>query len=160
MATVRGSRIFRELARLHVRAQRKEITCSRVSETHCTLLTELGRADAVPMSALVARLQLDKGWVSRAVDQLVQDGLAARRSMDGDRRSIAVSLTVAGRKRFKALELTLNRQIDRVFARLTPRDQGTVSRALALLHEAYVADEAEVASTDGRSAARALTASA
>jgi DNA-binding MarR family transcriptional regulator len=137
MPTPAGARVFRELARMHVRAQRREIACQTVSETHCTLLTEIGRGDRVRMRDLVARLQLDKGWVSRAVEQLVQDGLAERRTSDTDRRAVTISLTAAGRRLYRRVETTLNRQLDRVFLRLRPADRALVARALDVLYDAY-----------------------
>ena len=142
MPSVAPTRVFRDLARLHIRAQRAEIVCRDVSETLCTLLTELGRAGTLPMRELVARLQLDKGWVSRAVDQLVQDGLAVRTSHEGDRRAVMVALTAAGRRQYRKLEEALDGQLDRVFARLRPDDRAQVARALERLMAAYM-EEAE-----------------
>jgi DNA-binding MarR family transcriptional regulator len=135
--------MFRDLARMHVRAQRAEIACGDTSEMHCTLLTELGRAGELRMSDLVARLQLDKGWVSRAVEQLVQEGLVRRVTAQADRRAVVISLSAAGRRRFQALDTMLDAQLERVFARLAPRDRPVVARALELLSAAY-AQEAPV----------------
>ena len=142
--TVRSpSRLFRDLARIHVRAQRAAIACRSTSETQCTILTEVGRAGALPMSDLVATLELDKGWVSRAVDQLVQEGFVRRDMDEMDRRAVVVSLTPAGSLKFKDVEKCLDAQIDRVFSRLKAADRRQVGDALALLHQAYAADAAE-----------------
>ncbi|MGH7468986.1 MAG: GNAT family N-acetyltransferase [Longimicrobiales bacterium] len=105
------SRIFRDLARMDVRAQRAEIACRNTSEMHCMLLTELGRSGQLPMKDVVARLELDKGWVSRAVEQLVQEGLVRRVSGPLDRRTVVISLTATGRRRFQALETMLDAQL-------------------------------------------------
>ena len=146
--------LFRSLARMHVRAQRAAIACRATSETHCIMLTEIGRATELPMSELVSRLQLDKGWVSRAVDQLVQEGLVSRSAHQGDRRVVVVRLTEAGTKRFRDVDKCLNVQLERVFARLSHTDRGNVAAALALLHDAYSAETAERArASSGRTAA-------
>ncbi|MGH7471697.1 MAG: MarR family winged helix-turn-helix transcriptional regulator [Longimicrobiales bacterium] len=155
MTPTRLSRIFRDLGRMHVRAQRREIACRDTTEMHCTLLTELGRGGDLPMKDLVARLELDKGWVSRAVEQLVQAGLVRRSSGQTDRRTVVISLTGAGRRRFHALEAILDAQLERVFARLLPRDRTVVTRALELLYAAY-AEEATIRA--GRPSIRAVAA--
>jgi DNA-binding MarR family transcriptional regulator len=155
MAALSPARVFRDLARIHVRAQRVAISCRDTRETHCTILTELGRGASVPMSDLVARLQLDKGWVSRAVDQLVQEGLVHRTADETDRRVVVISLTAAGRRRLRALDAILDGQFDRVFARIKPPgDRGRVAQALELLRAAYLEETADrPAGTSARSAA-------
>lgn len=153
MTSPSGSRLFRDLARLHVRAQRAAIRCGATSETHCTILTEVGRSQPISMSDLVARLELDKGWVSRAVEQLVQEGLIERAPHGTDRRVVIVSLTQAGRRKFKEVEACLDAQIDRVFTRLKASDRGKIAAALTLLHDAYVADAVERGSAGTSSAA-------
>ena len=148
-----ASRIFRDLARLHVRAQRSAIACRGTSETQCAILTEVGRSAPMSISDLAARLELDKGWISRAVEQLVQEGLVQRATHPSDRRVLVVSLTAAGRRKFTDIEECLNAQVNRVFARLTSGDRSRIAAALALLHEAYAADSAERA--PGRSSTTA-----
>src|SRR5690349_1533038 len=91
-----GAALLREVARLHVRAQRATLACDGASATACTILTELGRAPTMTLVQLARRLRLDKGWTSRAVDQLVAGGLVAKAGGAGDRRTIALSLTRAG----------------------------------------------------------------
>jgi|SRR5688500_10061400 len=153
MSSRSPSGLFRDLARIHVRAQRAAIACRSTSETQCTILTEVGRAGSLPMSGLVARLELDKGWVSRAVDQLVQEGLVRRTTDASDRRAVVISLTPAGVSKFKDVENCLDAQISRVFARLKPADRARVGEAVALLHQAYAADAAERAAARVSSAA-------
>jgi DNA-binding MarR family transcriptional regulator len=145
--------LFRDLARMHVRAQRAALACRATSETQCTILTEVGRAGSVRMSDLVARLQLDKGWVSRAVDQLVQEGLVVRSTDPVDRRAIIISLTAAGTVKFKDVERCLDAQIGRVFARLKASDRQKVGAAMAILHQAYSEVAAERAADRASSTA-------
>jgi len=138
--------LLREVARLHVRAQRTTLACDGASTTACTILTELGRAPSMTLAQLARRLRLDKGWTSRAVDQLVDEGLVDKASGDGDRRTIALSLTRAGRAEHRRVEGLLNDQVARVIERVPVGQRPAVARALALLHDAYVAELA-----DGRS---------
>ena len=133
-----GPALLREVARLHVRAQRATLACDGASMTVCTILTELGREPSLTLAQLSRRLRLDKGWTSRAVDQLVDQGLVTKASGDGDRRTIAISLTRAGRAEHRRLETALNAQVTRVIGRIPSAERATVARSLALLHEAYV----------------------
>jgi DNA-binding MarR family transcriptional regulator len=144
--------LLRELARLHVRAQRATLACNEASGTACTILTELGRAPSMTLAELSRRLRLDKGWTSRAVDQLVGEGLVDKAAGQRDRRTIALSVTRAGRAEHRRLERLLDADVARVIDRVAPRDHAAVERALRLLCDAYVEELAEQAE-QGESAA-------
>jgi len=137
--------LLREVARLHVRAQRTTLACDGAGATACTILTELGREPSMTLGQLARRLRLDKGWTSRAVDQLVDQGLVDKANGDSDRRTIAISLTRAGRAEHRRLETILNAQVARVIDRVPVARRAEVARALAALHEAYAAELAESA---------------
>jgi DNA-binding MarR family transcriptional regulator len=139
------ARMFREIARIHVRAQRAAVACHGGSETQCTILAELGRASSLSMSELSARLRLDKGWVSRTIDQLVSEGTVNRAVDPDDRRAVVLSLTASGRRQYRALEQLLDSQIEQVFARLRVADRAKVAAALTALYDAY--SEATAADT-------------
>ncbi len=142
-ASFTGPALLREVARLHVRAQRATLACDGASSTACTILTELGRAPAMTLANLARRLRLDKGWTSRAVDQLVDAGLVAKATGDGDRRTISLSLTLAGRAEHLRIEGLLNDQVTRVIGRVPPAEQPKVARALLVLYDAYLAELAD-----------------
>jgi DNA-binding MarR family transcriptional regulator len=148
--------LLRDLARLHVRAQRATLACDGASSTTCTILTELGREPSMTLAQLARRLRLDKGWTSRAVDQLVDQGLVQKGAGDGDRRTIAISLTRAGRAEHRRIETLLNAQVTRVIGRVPVAQRAAVARALALLHDAYqreLADDHQQSTTIGRKVA-------
>jgi DNA-binding MarR family transcriptional regulator len=135
--------LLREVARLHVRAQRATLACDGASATACTILTELGRAPSMTLAQLARRLRLDKSWTSRAVDQLVSDGLVAKANNDSDRRTIALSLTRAGRVEHRRIETLLNDQVARIVGRVTAAQQALLAPALEALHAAYLAELAD-----------------
>ena len=147
-----GPALLREVARLHVRAQRSTLACDGASATACTILTELGREPSMTLAQLARRLRLDKGWTSRAVDQLVEQGLVKKVAGDEDRRTIAISLTRAGRVEHRRLEVVLNEQVTRVIGRIPIARRAAVARALALLHQAYVEELASDTVTATRTA--------
>jgi len=144
--------LLREVARLHVRAQRATLACDGASATACTILTELGRAPSLTLAQLARRLRLDKGWTSRAVDQLVDGGLVSKLAGDGDRRTIALSLTRSGRTEHRRIEGLLNDQVARIIGRVPAAQQAAVSRALSALHDAYLAELSDDAAAADRAA--------
>ncbi len=128
--------VLREVARLHVRAQRSAATGCGATVAQCHVLTELGRESPLPMTALVRRLGLDKGWISRAVAALVAAGLLARSADAADARVAILGLTPTGRRRVRALNRALDRQAARVLGRVAGSERAQVHRALELVRGA------------------------
>jgi len=128
--------LLREVARLHVRAQREQVACCGTTVAQCHVLTELGRGSPLAMTVLVRRLGLDKGWISRAVAALVDDGLLARAPDGADGRVVVVGLTRAGQKRVRELNRTLDRQAARVLGRISRSHRPKVHGALELVRRA------------------------
>lgn len=133
--------LLRDVARLHVRAQREEVAaCCGTTVAQCHILTELSRAGPVPLTDLGRRLGLHKGWISRAVAALVGEGLVERAGKDEDGRVVVLSLSRKGQRRVHALNETLNRQAAKVLRRIAAPDRAHVHRALALIRDALRAD--------------------
>jgi DNA-binding MarR family transcriptional regulator len=132
--------VLREVARLYTRAQRVVADCCRTSSTQCHLLVELGRAGPLPLSELGARLMLEKSWVSRAVDGLVERGWATKEPNPLDARSWLVTLTADGEDRVRELNATLDNHAARVLEQLDERDRATVEKSLLLLLKALRED--------------------
>ncbi|BCN43115.1 MarR family transcriptional regulator [Rhodococcus hoagii] len=95
------------------------------------LLAILTRTDAVPMSALVCELGLEKSTLTRQIDALVRLGLVERRPDPQDARARLVVLTDSGRER-----LTAQRQavIAQWHERLSRWDPADVKQLTMLLH--------------------------
>ncbi|MBN9392154.1 MAG: winged helix-turn-helix transcriptional regulator [Chloroflexi bacterium] len=130
----RTSSLIRDVGRLHVRLQQETAECcSGTTMTECTILTEIGRNGSGTLIELSNRLGLDKSWVSRAVENLVQEGLLSKVVNDQDRRTVIISFSPAGEARFKALNTNLNAQSERVMARVGATERENVERALQLL---------------------------
>ncbi|MEW5878924.1 MAG: MarR family transcriptional regulator [Pseudomonadota bacterium] len=132
--------LLREVTRLYARAQREVADCCGTTSTQCHILIELGRAGELTPGELGRRLRLEKSWISRALDSLVDAGIVAKRAHADDARSRVVALTAKGRKRFQELNATLDAQAERVLAALSPEERAIVDRALALLLRALRAD--------------------
>lgn len=128
--------LLRDVARLHVRAQREQVACCGTTVAQCHILTELERAGPLPLTDLGRRLGLHKGWISRAVATLVDEGLVERSGKDADGRVVVLSLSPAGRRRVEALNSALNRQAAKVLGRIAASERAHVHSALALVRAA------------------------
>lgn len=133
--------LLREVARLYTRAQRVVADCCSTSPTQCHILTELGRSGPQPMSELGQRLQLEKSWVSRAIDTLVGLGLVSKGANPADARSWIVGLTPAGKRRVRELNGTLDGHAEQLLASLSARDRESVQRSLLLLLKVLRSDK-------------------
>ena len=139
--------LLREVARLHAHSQRERVACCNgTTSTQCLILTEVGRNGPLTLADLGRRTSLDKGWLSRAVEALVQEGLLTKALGDADRRTIRIALSPDGETRFQQLNETLNAHAERVMARIPPAEREQVAHTLALLHQAF---QAEAAATAG-----------
>lgn len=138
--TSEAGELLREVARLYTRAQRVVADCCRTTPTQCHILTELGRSGPQPMGELGQRLLLEKSWVSRAIDGLVELGLVDKQPNPADARSWIVALTAAGKRRVRELNATLDGHAQALLASMSERDRQSVQRSLLLLLKQLRAD--------------------
>ena len=84
------------------------------------------------MMNVAERLLLTRSNATRLVDRLESAGLMARERLNGDRRGMAVVLTVAGREALRRAWPVYARGIKRYFlSRLSPGERRTMVSALA-----------------------------
>lgn len=97
------------------------------------VLFEIGAAPAATMTtqALRERLGLDSGYLSRLLRRLESDGLVAVTPDPADRRRRQVSLTEAGRGRWRELECRSDDQARLIVDPLTERQRERLVRALS-----------------------------
>jgi amino-acid N-acetyltransferase len=113
--------LLREVVREYVRSQRRTADCGDTASTvECHVLTELCRSDGVTQQELANRLMLDKGWISRGVDRLVEAGLVERAPDHCDRRRVHLTLLPAGRARAVTLEARLDSHAASLLDHLSP----------------------------------------
>jgi len=134
--------LLREVARLYTRAQRVVADCCRTTSTQCHLLTELQRTGPLPLSELGTRVSLEKSWVSRAVDAMVERGLVTKEPNPADARSWLVTLTAEGRRTVAELNQTLDTHAEQLLASMSARERAEVENSLMLLMQALQADTA------------------
>jgi DNA-binding MarR family transcriptional regulator len=134
MDTSATGMLLREVARLHVQLQREGVSrCDNTTATQCAILTELGRSGEMTLAELGRRVGLDKGWVSRTVEGLSEEGLVNKVPSETDRRAVLVALSAKGEIRFQSLNQTLNAQAERVINHIPAEDRECVFRALHAL---------------------------
>ena len=96
----------------------------------------------MPLSDLGAHVSLEKSWVSRAVDAMVERGLVTKQANPADARSWLVGLTAAGEHTVDELNRTLDEHAEALLCALSPRDRSTVEHSLRLLMSALHKDTA------------------
>jgi DNA-binding MarR family transcriptional regulator len=141
-ATIRSGPLLREVARMYTRAQRVVADCCRTTSTQCHLLTELARSGPLPLSELGHRVCLEKSWVSRAVEAMVERGLVTKEPNPSDARSWLVTLTDDGERTVRELDQTLDTHAEQLLASLDERERSAVERSLLLLMKALREDTA------------------
>lgn len=131
--------LLREVARLHTQLQRNCVaSCGGTTTTQCTVLTELGRSGPVTLAELSRRIGFDKSWTSRAVENLVQEGLVEKVTNTQDRRTVRLSLTPLGQARLADLNQTLNALANRTFEYIPGEQHRSVRSALEFLQQALL----------------------
>lgn len=129
--------LLRDVARLHTHLQQLCVSCCEgTTVTQCTVLTALSRGGPMTLAQLSRRIGLDKSWTSRAVEQLVQEGLAEKVPGGEDRRTVQLSLSSAGVARVQALDQTLNALADQALERIPTEHHASIHQGLALLQQA------------------------
>lgn len=88
---VRLAEVFARLAKLGVERP------WGLRSTDLRILNVLDGSDSVAISEIARRTHVDKAWISRSVNRLVDSGLVRRVAADGDSRLSLVRLTARGR---------------------------------------------------------------
>ena len=92
-----------ELVRVYQFRDRDQICCHDVSVTQCHALEILVEHGQMRLSALAARLFLDKSTTSRVVGTLVKKGYVEQRADEADGRASALQATASGRRLCKRI---------------------------------------------------------
>lgn len=107
-----------------------------VNTSQCFLVVEIGRSPGICVKELAELLKMDKSAVSRSVEELVQKGYVLREPSKKDRRSVVLTLTDEGLKRFHAIETDMDQKFANVFAMIPKEQQSQVLEALTIYNEA------------------------
>jgi DNA-binding MarR family transcriptional regulator len=138
-------RAFRAALRLLVRKisrnLRADTTCCGVGFLPCHVLLELEGKAGLSLRDLQETMETDKAALSRTVEGLVCAGLVTRQQNPGDRRTIVITLTVAGRGKVAAINQYTDKKYGRLFRLIPTPEHATVVCAVNYLAQAF--DELE-----------------
>jgi DNA-binding MarR family transcriptional regulator len=98
------------------------------------VIAQLGPCTMVELSA---GMRVDASTATRAVDRLVDSGLAARRKSENDGRVVVVELTDEGRSLDRDLSRQRLEQFDEMLDLLEPQEREQLADSLELLVGAY-----------------------
>jgi DNA-binding MarR family transcriptional regulator len=130
---------LRRLERELVSSLRDETGCCGVGLLQCHVLLELEAAGDLSLKDLENLLGSDKASLSRTVDSLVEAGLVGRRDNPADRRSLAISLTEAGRRKTGEVNLLCDKKYEDVLTRLPAAVRNAALRSVLEIGRALAA---------------------
>ena len=99
-----------------------------ITEVHT--IAAIGLHEESPMSVVASRLGVTLATLTTAVNKLESRGFVKRVRDEGDRRKVLVSLTLQGKKVFRAHELFHNHLLDEACGELTPDEELVLIRAM------------------------------
>lgn len=134
MDTLVAGGLLRRVANLHAQLQRQgESCCGGATMAQCTILTALGRTGPVTLGDLSRTLGLDKGWVSRSVETLTQEGLLEKTPSEVDKRTVIIAMTESGQSLCQSVDTALDALSESVLKRIPADKHEEVERTLTLL---------------------------
>ena len=103
---------------------------SQFSLTEVRVLYELAHREKITAKDLCLDLSLDRGYVSRMLQNFEAQGWTTSTPSPADRRSLFLSLTAKGRKIFEPLERRSSNEVAAMLARLGPQQQDKMLAAI------------------------------
>jgi DNA-binding MarR family transcriptional regulator len=104
-----------------------------LAPTAISLLLTVARVGPVRLSELAESEGINPTMLSRAIATMVQDGLLARSSDEGDRRAAWVEATAAGHKLAQRMRRERTRAVNEALAALPEAERRRIDRALPAL---------------------------
>lgn len=118
---------------------------SQFSLTEVRVLYELAHREKVTAKDLCLDLGLDRGYVSRMLQNFETHGWITSTPSPDDRRSLFLSLTAKGRKIFEPLERRSSEEVAAMLARLAPNQQEKMLAAIRDIESVLVPAKSEAA---------------
>ena len=117
--------------------------CCGVSTAQCFILVEIGRKPGISVKELAEILHMDKSGISRAVEELVQNGFVERNPAKEDRRYVVLTLLPKGQERFEKIENDMYFKFKAVLEQIPEEKREQVVEALELYNAACTKVEEE-----------------
>jgi DNA-binding MarR family transcriptional regulator len=100
----------------------RHILNSRYSLPEVRVLYELYHHENTTASEIISSLQMDKGYLSRILQQFAKKKLLAKKISAADGRAVHLVLTPTGKKEFENLNRESDKQIQEILEKLPPAD--------------------------------------
>ena len=113
----------------------KYILNSRYSLPEVRIMYELYHHENLTASDLIASLQIDKGYLSRVLQQFVKKKLVSKKQSAADGRAAHLSLTKTGKKEFEVLNHAASDQISEILETLSDEDCHKLIRNMGEIRE-------------------------
>src|SRR4051812_16012743 len=157
-----ATRVWFRLLRLESRintALGSRLRALGLTAPQCDVLTTLTEREGVSQQELAERLYVTKGNISGLIDRLVASGLVERRTLAEDRRSHAIYLSSAGRRRAQEAIAMQREFVAQTFGQLPPEKLIAFEQLLILTRDLVRAQSSERADREPGEETGALTAS-
>jgi DNA-binding MarR family transcriptional regulator len=151
-----ATRVWFRLLRLESRintALGARLRALGLTAPQCDVLTTLTEREGVSQQELAERLYVTKGNISGLIDRLVASGFVERRAIAGDRRSHAIYLTAAGRRRAHEAIAMQREFVAQTFGQLSADQLVMFEELLILTRDLVRAQSSEAAEVETASLA-------
>lgn len=109
------------------------IPVSDYSQTETRILHEIGHSRNCIANDLVAKLGIDRGYVSRIIKKFESRGLLSKKKSTRDARSYLLFLTPEGQTLLTELEKSLQKPIQKLIKNLEPEEKNNLISAMKLI---------------------------
>ncbi len=154
-----ATRVWFRLLRLESRintALGARLRALGLTAPQCDVLTTLTEREGLSQQELAERLYVTKGNISGLIDRLVAGGLVERRAIAGDRRSHAIYLTPAGRRRAHEAIAMQQEFVAQTFGQLQPEQLVAFEELLILTRDLVRAQQSARSAAEEEPAEEAL----
>lgn len=134
--TVRFREIIRLLAKNINFFDKYNASCCNISASQWQVIWEVGSAGEISLNELAALLNLDNSTMSRAINNLVEQGLVLRDADPADRRYVKIKLAGKGTEFFKQMEEKIDQYYGMILQSIPAEKRSQVTESLCLLLKA------------------------
>lgn len=100
-----------------------------ITEVHT--IVAIGYRESNPMNVVASRLDVTLATLNSAVNKLAKKGYVKRERSSSDKRKMLISLTVEGRKVYRAHRLFHKEMVEEALAELTEEEERILAKSLS-----------------------------
>lgn len=114
----------------------KKAFCCDCTYTQGHIITEVAVCGSISLNELAGRLNIDKSFMSKSVDDLVRKGFLKREQDPSDRRYVIIRLTEQGEQLYAKIQLQSRNKFAELLAGIQEGDRQLVIKGLEILNHA------------------------